>query len=144
MDGVQRVETEAAFREAITVRYAVFVDEQGVSASIEVDDHEDEATHFLARADGRAVGTARYRTAESGAAKVERVAVRAAHRGEGWGARLMDAVEADARETGHDRAVLHAQTSAADFYAARGYERVGDVFDEAGIPHIAMERTIDE
>ncbi|GGM67260.1 putative GNAT family N-acyltransferase [Halarchaeum rubridurum] len=145
MHGVHVVETAAGFREALAVRYAVFVDEQGVPASVEVDDHEDEATHFLARVEGdpAAVGTARYRTAESGAAKIERVAVRDAHRGEGWGARLMDAVEAHARETGHDRAVLDAQTSAADFYAARGYERVGDVFDEAGIPHVTMKRALD-
>ncbi|MBP2251737.1 putative GNAT family N-acyltransferase [Halarchaeum solikamskense] len=144
MHGVEVVETAAAFREALAVRYAVFVDEQGVPASVEVDDHEAEATHFLARVDGAAVGTARYRTAESGAAKIERVAVRDTHRGEGWGARLMDAAEARAREAGHDRAVLDAQTSAAGFYAARGYERVGGVFDEAGIPHVTMERPLDE
>ncbi|GAD53215.1 GNAT family acetyltransferase YjcF [Halarchaeum acidiphilum MH1-52-1] len=141
---MHRVETAAAFREALAVRFAVFVDEQGVPASIEVDDHESAATHFLARTDGRAVGTARYRTADSGAAKIERVAVRADARGERWGARLMDAVETDARETGHERAVLHAQTRAADFYARRGYERVGDVFEEAGIPHVEMERSLDE
>lgn len=35
---------------------------------------------------------------------------------------------------------LHAQTYVADLYAKVGFEPHGEVFDEAGIPHIAMTR----
>jgi predicted GNAT family N-acyltransferase len=73
-------------------------------------------------------------------AKVERVAVLAERRGEGIGTRLMDVVEADARDQGFDRLVLHAQTAVEGFYARRGYHTVGAEFEEAGIAHVKMVR----
>ena len=45
---------------AISVRRAVFVDEQGVPEELELDGRDAEATHFVAD-DGRPVGTARLR-----------------------------------------------------------------------------------
>jgi predicted GNAT family N-acyltransferase len=36
--------------------------------------------------------------------------------------------------------VLHAQTRAAPFYARYGFVAEGEVFEEAGIPHIRMRR----
>ncbi len=33
---------------------------------------------------------------------------------------------------------MHAQLSAADFYEHLGWKRAGEIFDEAGIPHVAM------
>lgn len=141
MHGVERVTTDGEYDDALAVRFAVFVDEQGVPEDIEVDEHEEESTHYVAYADGDAVGTVRYR-AHDGAAKVERLAVDADRRGEGWGARLMDAVEFDAADAGHERATLHAQTRVVGFYERRGYERVGDVFEEAGIPHVEMEKPL--
>lgn len=146
---VRRVADESELADALAVRRAVFVDEQGVPPDLEADDFDElgGATHFVAYDGDRAVGAARLRpsdgrtAADAGddeRAKVERVAVRSAERGEGWGARLMDAVEADARDRGFDHLVLHAQTAVEGFYAVRGYERVGEEFEEAGIPHVEM------
>jgi predicted GNAT family N-acyltransferase len=75
-----------------------------------------------------------------GAAKVGRVAVRAALRGHGIGARLMARAAAIASERGFAEIVLHAQVSVAGFYRRLGYVEEGDPFDEAGIPHVAMRR----
>jgi predicted GNAT family N-acyltransferase len=35
---------------------------------------------------------------------------------------------------------MHAQLEAAQFYQKVGWIRVGEVFDEAGIPHVAMTK----
>ncbi|WP_435096611.1 GNAT family N-acetyltransferase [Halarchaeum sp. P4] len=142
MHGVVRADTDAAYEDALTVRYAVFVDEQGVPEELEVDEHEGRATHYVAYADDAPVGAARWREYDDETVKVERVAVRETHRGEGWGARLMDAVEDDARDAGYERARLHAQTPVVDFYSARGYEQRGEEFEEAGIPHVEMEKPL--
>lgn len=153
---VRRVADESELADALAVRRAVFVDEQDVPPDLEADGFDElgGATHFVAYDGDRAVGAARLRPSDSRRAadaadagederaKVERVAVRSTERGEGWGARLMDAVEAEARDRGFDRLVLHAQTAVEGFYAARGYERVGEEFEEAGIPHVEMVREL--
>jgi predicted GNAT family N-acyltransferase len=130
------------FEDAMAVRIAVFVDEQGVPEDIERDEYENESEHFVAYdADGRAVGTTRLRE-KDGAAKIERVAVLQDARREGWGARLMAVTEDRARARGFDVALLHAQTHVAAFYRDLGYRRVGDEFDEAGISHVEMEKEL--
>lgn len=154
--GVVVADTGAERDDAFSVRRSVFVEEQGVDEDIEYDDFDDpgaDATHFVAYADGDPIGAARLRPAggaapESAAAdpavgKVERVAVAADRRGEGWGRRLMAAVETRAAEAGFGRLALHAQTHVREFYERLGYDAHGDVFEEAGIPHVAMTKAID-
>ena len=53
--------------DAISVRRAVFVDEQGVSEELELDGNDDDAIHFVASDDGRPVGVARLRAYGGGA-----------------------------------------------------------------------------
>lgn len=151
---VVRADTDARYEDALRVRHDVFVDEQGVPADLEVDDHEADALHFVAYdADGDPVGAARLREydpgdddsgveTDAGVGKVERVAVLESRRGEGWGDALMDAVE-DAAGERYDELYLHAQLPAAGFYDRRDYEREGDEFEEAGIPHVAMRKRLD-
>ncbi|WP_232688786.1 GNAT family N-acetyltransferase [Halobacterium zhouii] len=138
---VVRADTPERYDDALDVRMAVFVEEQGVPESVEVDDHEDEATHFVAYDADTPVATARLREYEPGVGKVERVAVLESRRGEGWGDRVMDALESAASES-YDELYLHAQQAAAGFYERRDYEREGDSFEEAGIPHVAMRKSL--
>lgn len=128
---------------ATTVRKAVFVDEQGVDESVELDGKDADAHHVVAFDGGAAVGTARLRLVDEGVAKAERVAVLAAARGAGIGSELMRAVEDIARERGRSTVRLHAQTRVRSFYTGLGYETVSDEFEEAGIPHVEMVKELD-
>jgi predicted GNAT family N-acyltransferase len=56
-----------------------------------------------------------------------------------YGRRLMSAVEAYATDTGATCCTLHAQRRATPFYRSIGYRIVSNEFEEAGIPHVAME-----
>ena len=139
---VVRADTDTRYEDALTVRYDVFVEEQGVPEDLEVDEYEDESLHFVAYdADDQPVGAARLREYEDGVGKVERVAVLEARRGEGWGGALMDALEDAARDR-YDELYLHAQLPAAGFYDRRGYGREGEEFEEAGIPHVGMRKRL--
>lgn len=140
---VEVVADERSLDEAFAVRREVFVQEQGVSPDREVDEHEDAATHLVARLDGTAIGTARLRALDEATGKVERVAVRQAHRGEGWGRRLVERVEVLAAERGFDSLVLHSQTAVEGFYEMLGYRTTSDVFEDAGIPHVEMEKSLE-
>ncbi|ELZ23625.1 GNAT family acetyltransferase [Halosimplex carlsbadense 2-9-1] len=138
-----RVADDEADREAaLSVRREVFIDEQGVPEDIEMDGRDDEAVHFVATDDGDPVGAARLREVEAGVGKVERVAVVADRRGEGLGRALMQRLEATAADSGIDRLVMHAQTHVEEFYERLGYETTSDVFEEAGIDHVEMEKGI--
>jgi len=129
--------------DAYDVRWAVFVEEQSVDPDIEIDEHEDEAIHFVAYAEDEPVGAARLREPEPGVGKVERLAVLESHRETGLGRQLMEAVERQARAQGIDRLTLHGQVRVAGFYEHLGYERVGEQFMEADIPHVKFITSID-
>jgi len=142
MASVRVLDGEADLSDAFDVRRTVFVEEQGVDADIEYDGHDDDATHVVAYDDGEAVGTARLRAADETTGKVERVSVLAAYREAGVGQSLMAAIEEQARQRGFDRLKLHSQTTAAGFYESVGYDRYGEEFEEAGMPHVAMEKRL--
>jgi predicted GNAT family N-acyltransferase len=140
----ERVPGDADLSDAFAVRRDVFIDEQGVSEAEEMDGRDEEAVHFVLHDTRKevAVGTARLRTPRPETAKVERVAVREAYRQEGLGVELMELIEAEAREQGCTNAVLHAQRRVIPFYEELGYEITSEEFEEAGIPHVEMEKSL--
>ena len=121
----------------------MFVREQGVASALEFDQRDDQARHLLALRAGEPIGTLRLRWLDEGrTAKIERVAVLPQARGAGIGHALLSAAVVLAEAGGASEARLHAQTVAQDFYARLGFVAFGAVFDEDGIPHIAMRRPL--
>jgi len=94
----------------------------------------------LAFDDGVPIGTGRIDLDKAG--KVGRLAVMADHRRRGVGTALMERLHAIAGDAGLTGAWCHAQVSAVRFYERLGYRAVGDVFEEADIPHVRMERRV--
>jgi predicted GNAT family N-acyltransferase len=143
---IRRVEADEGIADAMSVRRAVFIDEQGVPEDRELDGEDDEAAHFVAYDDGEPIGAARLRphpgTRPEATAKVERVAVLADRRGEGIGEALMTALEDAAVADGYEAIVLHAQRPVVSFYRALGYETRGEEFEDAGIVHREMEKRL--
>lgn len=122
------------------VRYEVFVEEQGVPVELELDAVDPECVHALAEDhEGGAIGCGRLLPD----AHIGRMAVLGAWRGRGVGAALLSHLVELARQKRYARVVLNAQTHALAFYGRFGFEPYGDVFDDAGIPHQAMQRRLD-
>lgn len=117
------------------IRQAVFVEEQGVPAELEVDGRDAESVHFLARLGTLPVATARARHT-SGGWKVERVAVLAPQRGLGVGMSLVRHVLEQA--PAGVLVYVHAQQSALGFWERAGFVAEGMSFEEAGIAHRRM------
>ena len=138
---IERYEGRAP-EEAVAIRRRVFIGEQGVPEADELDGHDAERSHFLARDEhGRAVGCACLRP-YGAQHKVERVAVLPELRGSGLGRALMDAVEAQARAMGTRDLVLHAQAAVVEFYEKLGWASSGPRFFEAGIEHQRMGKRL--
>jgi predicted GNAT family N-acyltransferase len=137
----------AAVRDdAFRVRFPVFIEEQQIPREEEVDDHDStDAVHCVVYADGEPVGAGRYvpvRDESGDWVKVGRMAVLAAERGHGYGARVLEALERHAAAHGIVDARLSAQLTARGFYDRAGYAPHGDVYDEVGIPHIEMRKRL--
>jgi predicted GNAT family N-acyltransferase len=127
-----------------TIRYQVFQLEQGVSAELEFDGQDSAATHWLANWQGQPVGTARVRSLSATTVKIERVAVLRPFRGLGIGQMLMQAMLDWLTETGQTEARIHAQTAVQAFYERLGFAPEGEVFTEAGIPHVKMKMLLNK
>ena len=130
-------------RDATLVRNAVFVQEQGIPQSIELDALDAGAVHaVLYNRLGMPMATGRLLQPEPGLGRLGRMAVDRALRGTGWGRQLLDALVQAARARGDTRVELHAQCRAEPFYARAGFVVRGAPYEEAGIAHITMERAL--
>lgn len=134
---------------ALAIREVVFIEEQQVPREIERDDEDPTAYHLLANVGGHAVGTGRLvecdtppEGEEGRWGRIGRMAVLVANRKGGVGARLLQALEEEARRRGLDGIVLHSQVYAHGFYQRMGYEEHGPIFEEAGIPHMEMRKRL--
>ena len=54
----------------------------------------------------------------------------------------MDAVETAAADDGYESVVLHAQVPVVGFYERLGYEVTSEEFEDAGIPHREMRKSL--
>jgi YbgC/YbaW family acyl-CoA thioester hydrolase len=130
-------------RDAQAIRTAVFVDEQKIPAEMEWDEADASCIHAVAvNRFGVPLATGRLLEHVPGVAKIGRMAVVQTMRGSRVGRSVLDALMKAARARGDHEVVLHAQMSAAPFYSRAGFSERGTVFEEAGIPHIEMVRTL--
>ena len=128
---------------ASRIRTQVFVEEQKIPAELEWDAADADCVHALAcNRFGVPLATGRLLEHVPGVAKIGRMAVLAPMRGSRVGRAVLDALMQAARDRGDREALLHAQCSAAPFYARAGFVPRGPVFEEAGIPHVEMVRSL--
>lgn len=123
------------------IRERVFVHEQHVPPDMEWDEHDAGACHVLARGpDGSPIGTGRLLPD----GQIGRMAVLPDWRGQGVGRALLQRLLEVAGSSGVPSLMLHAQTHAASFYEGFGFSGSGDVFMDAGIPHLMMQRMLND
>ena len=125
------------------IRELVFIQEQQVPIADEWDDKDETATHFLVTTDaGIAIACARLLVeahANQTLYHIGRVAVLAKYRQQAIGRELMAAVITYCKQAHPDYKIyLHAQTTSQRFYEHLGFTACGEVFMDAGIPHIEM------
>lgn len=121
-----------------SVRDAVFGQEQHVPREVDFDDQDPHCVHVVATdAGGTPIGTGRMQRD----GRIGRLSVLKQWRGQGIGARMLEALVASARGRGLEKVYLHAQVQAIPFYERRGFVRDGSEFLEAGMRHVTMTRS---
>ena len=144
----------AEIYEILKARYAVFTEEQHI-IYLDEDDIDYFATHIYISRGPSVIAYARLfpdkeeKVFNSAKYEVEKAPTAfiigrmlTLERGQGFGARLMHSVIAEAKRQKAQILRLHAQTQAVPFYERFGFHTVGEVFIEADIPHIMMEMTL--
>ena len=117
------------------IRKTVFIIEQNVPEELEWDGLDAQGLHLIARNSQRQP-IACARLLASG--HIGRMAVLSEWRGRGVGSALLRTLLDIARRQSHTEVFLNAQTYAVGFYEKYGFERLGDEFLDAGIPHFKM------
>ena len=140
---VRSARSESDWQAVQALRVAVFVSEQGLPAAAEFDAHDASATHAAALdSGGIVVGTGRLYRDANDEARVGRMAVRRDMRRCGIGAAVLEWLEDRALEQGTTEVVVHAQAYLESFYARHGYIVDGPPFEEDGLQHLRMTKTL--
>jgi YbgC/YbaW family acyl-CoA thioester hydrolase len=145
-EAMTRVEVgtwQALEKDASNVRTEVFVEEQGISREDEWDAADSSAVHAVVyNRLNMPLATGRLLVAAPGVGKIGRMASKRVLRGSQLGRQVLDALTAKAMQRGDKEVILHAQRSAAGFYAKAGFQERGEPFDEVGIAHIEMFKSL--
>src|SRR5437762_10522074 len=120
---------------------ADFAPAVGQPRGSERDSEDDSAFHLLLMdAAGKALACGRLHLTALGEAQLRYMAVDEHARGCGYGGRILEALEAEARGRGAPKIVLNARDNAVAFYRKRGYDVIGDAETLFGvISHVRME-----
>tara|TARA_Y100000310_G_C20412367_1_gene682645 strand:+ start:342 stop:770 length:429 start_codon:yes stop_codon:yes gene_type:complete len=133
----KQVTTIAEIIEAIRLRIKVFCIKQGIKPLIEIDEHDKNATHFIAINKGKVIGTARTRILNK-KSKIERIVINQKFRNKGIGTGLVKIILNFLKRKNISKIYLHAQYRAKNFYEKIGFKAKGKPFNEDGIKHIKM------
>jgi predicted GNAT family N-acyltransferase len=139
---VRPVRDAAELQAAMDLRVRVFIGEQDVDASEELDELDDTSLQIVGLDESGVIAACRLRTIGPATWKLERMVVDAGVRGLGVGGRLLAGAEEEARSRGAAEILLHAQRRAEGFYGSHGYLAEGETFVEAGIDHVAMRKAL--
>lgn len=134
---------DSVYLDGLQIRKMVFVEEQGFSLEIEIDEIEDQCEYLtLYSAQNQPLATARIYPYADGVHKLQRIAVLKSQRGKKLGERLMTEMENHAKKYGIKRLILGAQNSAIGFYQKCGYQIFGEGYDEEGVAHHNMQKML--
>lgn len=132
--------------ECLNVRRAVFQVEKGIPKDIDVDSYDcmnDVCEHFLIRYDNKSAGTVRCKLdIEEKEIRLQRFCILSDYRKLGLGRSLLEFIDVYYQNKGFEWIRLDSKFAVHGFYEKSGYQVVSNVFMEAGVEHVKMEKRI--
>lgn len=132
-------ESGADYTPCAEVRKTVFVAEQGYTLAEEFDEYDSVCPHLVLFDGDTPVATGRLVLLSDGTAKLGRIAVLKAYRGQHLGAQIVQELLKRAKAEGAVRAYVSAQSYAVPFYNKFGLREYGDEYLDGRIPHRDMD-----
>lgn len=139
-----KVEEDCLWTRYRQIRETVFVKELNVPINIETDRDDcfnGPCDHFLIRMDDHDMGAIRIKK-EKLQIIIQRFCLLKNYRQQGYGREVLTFIESYYKKQGYYRIVLDSKYRVCQFYEKCGYHKISDVFIEAGIEHIKMEKEL--
>lgn len=127
------------YRDSLNIRKNVFIIEQQVPESLEIDNSENKCTYFVLYLDDQPVATARFFPTDDQGIHIQRVAVLKPYRHQNLGSELISQIIYYAKKQKYNYVILGAQDHAQNFYKSLGFTVVGKQYLEVGILHHDMK-----
>lgn len=145
-----KVTTTEQMKEVIKLRFDVFVNEQNVPVAEEVDSYDqcshDDCYHYRIVDDEQTIAVCRIIN-DGERIKIGRVAVDKEYRGQQIGLELIQQLMQEVERKNifeynskEKYFYLESQVYAIGFYEKLGFEQYGEIFLDAGIDHVKMEK----
>lgn len=131
--------------QCLKIRNDVFTVEKNISKTIEVDECDcinSVCDHFLIRLKDENIGAVRCMHISDKSIKVQRFCFYSSHRNSGLGRATIQYIENYYKNQGYNKIELDSKFEVSGFYAKCGYTKISDIFVEAGVDHIKMEKSI--
>jgi predicted GNAT family N-acyltransferase len=138
---IQITHWDEAKSHVMPIRREVFINEQQVPEELEWDEFDQDALHAIVKKEQEVIGTARL-IIDGQDARIGRMAIKKDFRGQGIGQEMLEALVTKSLELHVTLIKLHAQVHAVSFYAKLGFEAHGEIFSEAGIDHVNMQKVL--
>lgn len=127
--------------QVMPIRHEIFIKEQKVPEELEWDEFDQGALHAIIKKDDEVIGAARL-IIDNTIARIGRMAIKREFRGQGIGQEMLEALVTKSLELDVSLIKLHAQVHAVSFYAKLGFVAHGEIFSEAGIDHVNMQKVL--
>jgi ElaA protein len=124
----------------LKLRQDVFVIEQNCIYE-DIDNLDQKSEHLLLESGNKLIAYSRIVPAglKFATPSIGRIVVSPAHRGRGYGYRIVKKSIEIVRESGSKEVFIEAQEYLHDFYQQLGFEKISDPYDLDGIQHIEMK-----
>lgn len=126
--------------DALTVRKKVFIEEQNIPETIEIDGTDKNSKLILLKQDYIPFATGRIIEINE-KLYIGRIAILKEYRMLGFGKILVELLIDEAKKLGHNTIYLNSQKNVIQFYEKIGFKPIGEEFFKAGIPHLHMKKT---
>ena len=130
------------YRAILRIREEIMRKPIGLSLSAQDTADDAASAHVWLKVGGVITGTAKLVPLDDNTLKLRMMAVLPWARGTGIGRLVARFCEGYAAGRGYTRIVLDARLTVEGFYQKLGYEALGDIFEQVGIPHVFMSKDL--
>lgn len=126
----------------LELRFRVLREPLGFPRSAVAFPFEAQSLHLVAHQGPTVLGCVLFNPEDAHGGRLFQMAVAPHLQGQGLGARLVTALEAELRRRGFTHVHLHARAPVVPFYERLGYAVYGEPFTEVGVPHRHMRKAL--
>ena len=130
------------YQQSLLLRERILRKPLGLMLTAQDVNKEDKQLHFGLFEKHTLLACVLFKPINSSVIKLRQMAVDESLQGQGLGRKLIQFAEKNVKGLGFDEIEMAARDSAIKFYQHLGYQTTGEIFEQAGVPHIKMYKMI--